>query len=120
MHVEDIMSTPVVVSRKGTQIKYARDLIDRKSINAMPILEEDGTIAGIVSSSDLAKAHDETALIDQIMTDRVRIVLKNNRVIDAAKTMVDHNIHHLVVMEDGNVVGIVSTLDIIKALVQDK
>jgi CBS domain-containing protein len=40
--------------------------------------------------------------------------LKNNRVKDAAKTMVKHNIHHMIVMEDGKVIGMVSSMDIIK------
>ena len=49
------------------------------------------------------------------MSERVHIVLKNNRVVDAAAMMVKNSVHHLVVMEDGQVVGMVSSLDILKA-----
>ncbi|MFT6281955.1 MAG: CBS domain-containing protein [Salibacteraceae bacterium] len=48
------------------------------------------------------------------MTDRVHIVLKNNRVKDAARIMSKNDVHHLVVMEDGNVVGMLSAMDIVK------
>jgi predicted transcriptional regulator len=117
MNIEEIMSSPVVVTRETTKLKHTRELINRKSINAIPVLKEDGEIAGILSSSDLAKAHDENITVADIMTDKVHIVLKNNRVHDAAKTMLKHSVHHLVVMEDGNVVGMVSSLDIIRSLV---
>lgn len=117
MNIEEIMRSPVVVTREKTKLKHTRELIKRKSINAIPVLKEDGEIAGILSSSDLAKAHDESMTVSDIMTHKVHIVLKNNRVSDAAKTMLKHGVHHLVVMEDGAVIGMVSSLDIIKALI---
>lgn len=112
------MSAPVVVTREETKLKHTRDLFSRKSINAIPVLKEDGEIAGILSASDLAKAHDDNMRVSDIMTKKVHIVLKNNRVKDAAKTMLKHNVHHLVVMEDGNVVGMISSLDIIASFLK--
>jgi len=117
MNTEEIMSSPVVVTKKSTKLKYTRELISRKSINAVPVLKEDGEIAGILSSSDLAKAHDENMTVGDIMTEKVHLILKNNRVQDAAKTMIKHSVHHLVVMEDRDVIGMVSSLDIMKSLV---
>ena len=117
MNIEEIMSSPVVVTRKESQLKHTRELFSRKGINAIPVLEEDGTIAGIVSASDVAKEHSDETAVEQIMTPHVHIVLRNNRVQDAAKTMLKHKVHHLVVMEDGNVIGMVSSLDIIRSLI---
>ena len=114
MRVEEIMSVPVTITKRNNKVTFLKDLLSRKNINALPVLEEDGTITGIVSSSDVAKCHDENELIQNIMSDRVHIVLKNNRVKDAAAIMVKNNVHHLVVMEEGNVVGMVSSMDIIK------
>ena len=114
MRVEEIMSVPVTVTKRNNKVTYLKDLLSRKNINALPVLEEDGTITGIVSSSDVAKCHDENELIQNIMSDRVHIVLKNNRVKDAAAIMVKNDVHHLVVMEEGNVVGMISSMDIVK------
>lgn len=116
MKIEEIMSSPVVVTSPGTKLKHTRELFTRKQINAIPVLKEDGEIAGIISSSDLAKEHNENRLVEDIMTDKVHIVLRNNRVIDAANVMLKHHVHHLVVMDNGIVVGMVSSLDIIKAM----
>lgn len=117
MNIEEIMSAPVVLRRESTKLKHTRELINRKTINAIPVLKEDGEIAGILSSSDLAKSHNEDMTVVDIMTDKVHIVLKNNRFQDAAKTMLKHGVNHLVVMEDGGVIGMVSLLDIISAFV---
>jgi len=51
--------------------------------------------------------------VGDIMSDRVHIVLKNNRLKDAAAVMTKHAVHHLVVMEDGDVVGMISSMDIV-------
>ena len=111
------MTTPVSVTQKGVTVKHLRDKLARKQIHAVPVVEDDGTIAGIVSSSDLSSEHNEETIVDKIMTTKVHIVMPNNRVEDAAKVMVKHHVHHLVVMEEGNIVGIVSSLDLLKALV---
>lgn len=119
MKIEAILSSPVVATRKDTKIKYVRDQISRKGVHALPVLDEDGTIEGIISSADVAKSHDEESSVEQFMTPHVHIVLKNNRVQDAAKVMLKHGVHHVVVMEGGQVIGMVSSLDIIDALLSE-
>ncbi|TNE75747.1 MAG: CBS domain-containing protein [Bacteroidetes bacterium] len=113
MRVEEVMSTPVVITSRNVKVKHLRETFDRKGIGAVPVLEEDGTISGIVSLRDLLRADDEQ-IVQDVMSDRIHIVLPNNQVRDAANTMVSHKIHHLVVMKDGDVIGMLSALDIVK------
>ena len=114
MRVEHLMTSPVVITQRNVKIHHLKGMFARKHIGAVPVLEDDGTISGIVSASDIVAASDEDVFVEDIMSDRVHIVLKNNRVKDAAGMMVKNNVHHLVVMEDGNVVGILSALDIVR------
>jgi len=118
MRVEEIMSCPVTVTNRNNKIGHLKDLIARKNINAVPVLEMDGTITGIISTNDIATCHDENELVQNIMTDRVHIVLKNNRVVDAAAIMVKNKVHHLVVMEEGEVVGMISSFDILNVVTE--
>lgn len=118
MRIEEIMSCPVTVTNRNNKISHLKDLISRKNINAFPVLEEDGTITGIISTIDVAKCHDENEIVQNIMSDRVHIVMKNNQVKDAASMMIKNNVHHLVVMENGQVVGMVSSFDIIKTIAE--
>ncbi len=114
MRIEEIMISPVVITQKMVTISNLKNRLTRKGINALPVMEDDGNIAGIVSSSDLLAFHDEALLVKDVMSEHVHIVLRNNRVKDAAKIMVKHGVHHLVVMDEGNVIGMVSSMDIIK------
>ena len=114
MRVEEIMNTPVVITQKTIKISNLKDRLDRKGINAIPVIESDGSISGIVSSSDIVACHDENLLVKDVMSDFVHVLLPNNRVKDAAKIMVKHGVHHLVVMEDGKVMGMLSSMDVMK------
>lgn len=118
MRVEEIMNTPVSVTKGTNKVKHLKDLFSRKEINTVPVLENDGTISGIVSASDVAKCHNEEELVQDIMSKHVHIVLKNNRVKDAAAIMTKHHVHHLVVMNEGDVVGMISSMDIIKVFAE--
>ena len=119
MRVEDIMSTPVVFTQRTVKVEHLKAMFTRKNINAVPVIDEDGSISGIVSSSDLVACHDESKLVGEIMSKRVHISVLHNRVKDAAKVMVKHGVHHLVVMDDGKVVGMLSSMDVMKALSED-
>ncbi|MCO4813444.1 MAG: CBS domain-containing protein [Flavobacteriales bacterium] len=114
MRVEEIMNTPVVITQKTIKVLNLKDRLDRKGINAIPVIDGDGSISGIVSSSDIVACHDESLLVKDIMSDFVHVLLPNNRVKDAAKIMVKHGVHHLVVMEDGKVMGMLSSMDVMK------
>lgn len=118
MRVEEIMITPVVITQRNSKVSNLKNRLTRKGINAVPVLEDDGGIAGIVSSSDILTCADESTLVKDVMSDHVHIVLRNNRVKDAAKLMVKHDVHHLVVMDDGIVIGMISSMDIVKVFAE--
>jgi len=113
MRVEDYMTTPVMITQRNVSIQHLKEMLTRKELSAVPVLEEDGTITGIVTASDLVRTANDDATVQDIMSDRIHIAMKNNRLIDAAAMMVKNKVHHLVVMEDGHVVGMLSALDIV-------
>lgn len=117
--IEDIMNTPVVFTQPKVKVANLKDMFTRKHINAVPVIEDDGSISGIVSSSNLVSCHDESMLVEEIMSKRVHIGVKHNSVKDAANKMVKYGVHHLVVMEDGQVVGMVSSMDIMRAYAEE-
>lgn len=114
MKVEHLMSTPVVITQRNVKVEHLKGMLTRKNIGAVPVLEDDGTISGIVSVSDVIKSQDGHSIVQDIMSDRVHIALKNNRVKDAAGMMAKNDVHHLVVMEEGKVVGMLSAMDIVR------
>lgn len=119
MRVEEIMKTPVVFTNPNVKVEFLKDTFSRKGIHAVPVLEADGTIAGIVTSTDLVAVHNASLLVRQIMTPKVHICIRTNRVKDAAKTMTKHDVHHMVVMEDGKIIGMISSMDIVKVYAEE-
>ena len=114
MNVSDIMISPVVVSQNNKSLKHVRDLIERKKINAIPVLSMEGEIEGIITASDIAQESDYTKTVSEVMTTKSYVISKNSGVQDAAKMMRKHDVHHLVVMDEGQVIGILSAMDFVK------
>lgn len=55
---------------------------------------------------------------DEIMTTRLSTVSPDATVRDAARYMLRHGVHRVLVMEDSHLVGVLSTTDIVKAVAQ--
>ncbi len=119
LQVNDFM-TPTVLSAEGsTPVGEIRNMMKRNGIHAIPITDQmpDGEwhIQGIVTATDLCRKVDETLPISEVMTDcRVHVISGNMGAQAAAKTMLKNNLHHLVVMENGKMIGMVSSLDFVK------
>ncbi|XVU27785.1 CBS domain-containing protein [Actinoplanes sp. CA-054009] len=65
--VADLMTAPPVVVLGGTPIASAARLMDREKVKRLPVVDDLGRLIGIVSRSDLLKAHlrpDEEILAD--------------------------------------------------------
>ncbi len=116
--VKDIMTAPVITTTIDATTAKVRELMERKQVSAIPIVRlEDNdkiTLKGIVTTSDLRGITDESTPVDLIMSTHVESVEKDAPISIAAKKMVERDMHHLVVMEHGKVVGIISSMDFVK------
>ena len=116
MIVKDIMVSPVVVTQKTKSLEHVKDLFEKKHIHAIPVLSMEGEIEGIITASDLGKECDFTKLVATVMTTKTHVVGIQSGVQDAAKMMDKHNVHHLIVMDNGQVLGIISSMDFVKII----
>ncbi|GAA0815615.1 CBS domain-containing protein [Spirilliplanes yamanashiensis] len=53
----ELMTRPAVTVTTGTPISAAARLLDRRRVKRLPVLDDTGRLAGIVSRSDLLKIH---------------------------------------------------------------
>lgn len=118
MNAKDIMSTPVVVTQGNTKLAYVKNLFTRNKISSAPVLKEDGEIEGIITSFDLTAVHNEDLLVRNVMSRKVHICAMNARIQDIANKMLTEGVHHVIVMDNGKVQGMVSSLDVIRGLVK--
>lgn len=121
--VKTFMKSPVFSCALPTDVGTIRDLMLQKECHAIPLVElgenKEVQIRGIVTSDDLLGVYDDTVDIQQVMTKKVHVVHPTANAQSAAKMMLRHNCHHLLVMDVGEIVGIISSIDFAH-LVADK
>ena len=123
------MQISTILATKGSKVETIRpDQIVReavkvladKRIGAVVVVDKAGKPIGILSERDVIKAlaQDETALgaaVSTIMTSDVIIAQPHDDARAVEKTMTVKRFRHLPVMERGELVGIVSIGDVVKA-----
>lgn len=115
--IQDLMSESLQTAAPDDTVADTRALIQDIGVHALPVLDDQGHLAGIVTSIDLADELDGTATVASVMTDVVHTVRVDTEVAMAASFMRGLQINHLVVTDDASeVAGIVSAWDLLESL----
>ena len=112
--VGDLMTEHVVTAEPHMSVEHVRQMLERNKVSAVPIVDTEGVAVGIVSSTDLAADLKGGSPINTIMTEKVYTVPKYDDVSTAARVMINHRIHRVVVTHEQKVVGILSSFDLLK------
>ncbi|MFA9229272.1 MAG: hypothetical protein RIR95_2009 [Pseudomonadota bacterium] len=125
MLVSQILKTKsddgVVTQPPGTTVAQIAEVLSSRRIGAVVISVNGKTVAGIVSERDIVREigrHGASCLgqlVDQIMTQRVVTCAKSDRADDVLQKMTDGRFRHIPVVEGGELVGLISIGDVVKA-----
>jgi CBS domain-containing protein len=113
------MAPDVVTVQRHHTVEHARDLMQRNGFHALPVVDSDVTVAGIVSSQDLAANLKGSTPIGSVITSEVYIIPQYDDIHHTARLMRDHKIHHVVTQEK-KVVGVLSSFDLLKLVEQHR
>ncbi len=119
--IRDYMSAAPVVIEGGRTLAEAHDVLRTHGIRHLPVVEE-GRLVGIVSQRDLYLV--ETLRGIDAATEKVAEAMSRDPyttpptapVDEVAQEMADHKYGSAVVVEDGKVVGVFTTIDALRAL----
>ena len=117
MLVKEFMKSPVSTCILQSDVGKVRDLMRQKGFSAVPIVEIKGEqilIRGIVTNTDLMGAFDDNVPIEQVMSYGVYVVDPESTAQEAAKLMIHHKIHHLLVIEETRIAGMLSSMDFVR------
>ena len=121
LEVADAMSKDVaIISSDETVVSTVKVMAD-KNISCI-IVEDNGTIAGIVTETDLLKRvvveskNFQSTKISEIMSSPIESVSSNLSVLDASEIMDAKSIKRLPVLAEEHLVGIVTQTDLIRVL----
>ena len=112
------------VEPKAT-IFEALEIMSEKEIGALLVME-DGKLTGIFSERDYArkvilkgKSSKET-LVEELMTKKVFYIDSQNTINDCMAMMTAKRIRHVPVIEDNQVVGIVTIGDVVNQIISEQ
>lgn len=116
MRVAEIMTEPAVTDARDAPLARAAELMWRQQTGSIVILSGQ-EIVGIVTERDILRTvaqNQEVAgvAVGDVMSTEVITTTPDTPVRDAARTMAQHWIRHLPVVDEGRLVGIVSQRDI--------
>jgi CBS-domain-containing membrane protein len=136
--VESVMTAEVVTAKPMTPFRELVELLGRRRISALPVVDDAGTLLGIVSEADLLvkegypRGGDDAGVIESlrhwrrfdkaagvqaadVMTRRVVTVPLGTEIATAARLMVRLGLRRLPVVDDrGRLAGIVTRGDLLK------
>jgi len=143
MKASDIMTKTVISGKPDTTVGQAAELMTQNRISAIPVIDKDGGIVGIVSEGDLMRRVDGAKAqprswwlsmfsdagtsargfiqergqhLKDIMTTQVKTVAPDTPVGEIARLLQKKHIKRVPVVDNGKLVGIVSRANLLHAL----
>lgn len=142
----DIMSKKIYTVHRDTEIKALAKKFVEHNVNAMPVVDDDGLLVGMVTQTDLVEQdkplHIPTVIslfdwviylespkrfseevrkvtarkVGEICSKDVVTCSPDTPVAIVASLMVDNKVHLIPVVSDDRMVGVVARLDIIRSM----
>ena len=122
--VEDVMTEDVITVSPTEDVVFAFEKLMKYKISSLPVVDND-KLVGIVTATDLGHnlildKYELGTVVGKVMVKDVTTINPNENLLTAVEKMhkSDSNeiINQLVVMDEGNIIGVISDGDIIKAI----
>ena len=116
------IDNPVSIAPEAS-IREAAELMEQHRVSSL-LITGDGGLSGIVTDRDLrgrvvAKGLDSSLPVSGIMTPNPRTVTSETLAFEAMIIMAEMRIHHIPIVDEGELTGIVTTADVMRLLRHD-
>jgi len=128
LRVRDVMTAEATTLQRNDKLTLADDIMRLGRIRHLPVLDENGQLAGILTQRDLfrgalAKALGygeraqrqlmDTLVVKEVMTSEVITTTPDTPLAEAAQVLIERKIGCLPVVEAGRLVGIITEADFV-------
>lgn len=129
MKVRDLMSTEVHTVGRNDTAAAADQMMEAHRIRHLPVLGEEGELAGILSRRDVYRTALKRTLgygeaaqdrllgmltVKEVMTNEVETIAPDAPIQEAARRMLDRKISALVVVDGERLVGLLTESDFVR------
>jgi signal-transduction protein with cAMP-binding, CBS, and nucleotidyltransferase domain len=122
MYIHEIMSKNVIkVNYEISAFEISKIMVKRR-ISSVVIIDNNDKIIGIVTEKDLIKEVCAKNLLattltaSKVMSSPLITISKNSTINDATKLMVEKKIKHSAIHDNNDIIGILTTYDLINVL----
>jgi CBS domain-containing protein len=124
MQVQDGMSTMVLSVGPGHTLRAAARLMADRKVGAAVVIDPEAAGPGIITERDLlvsigAGQDPDTELVAEHLTDDLVFAHPHWSLEEAAAAMIRGGFRHLIVIDGGEIVGILSVRDIVRCWTGD-
>jgi len=123
LKAKDIMTRNIITVKRSTPILEAIELLVERHITGVPVAEDDMTLAGVLSESDLmgllyrlSEAKDEK--VEDFMTAPAVCFDAEESVTEVCNCLIESPFRRVPITSDGKIVGIISRKDVVKYIVR--
>lgn len=137
MRARDIMTSPVFTVRAGTTVQQAAALLATRGFTALPVVDDDDRLIGIVTEADLVRdrfprdprslIHDgphaepgsAAETVGEVMTTPVTAMGPGTDLAELTKALLDARLRSMPIVDGSRVIGIVTRRDLVRVVGRD-
>jgi CBS domain-containing protein len=112
-----IMVKDVVSVKTSAKISKAIELMKEKNLGGLPVVDDKNSVKAIITERDVAHIFADrisSIKVSQIMSKNIITALPTTTIFEAEKTMIMQGFRRLPIISNGKVVGIITSMDIIR------
>jgi CBS domain-containing protein len=122
----NVMTSPVVTVGPDTPVPAAAKLLSSHGFTAVPVVDADGQLVGMANEADLMRSpvvpdwwqiqREPDPTVKEVMTRNPTAMHPNDDLADVVALMLDARIRSVPILDDGELVGIVTQRDVLRAV----
>lgn len=112
-----IMTRKVVSVKSSAKVSEAIELMKEKNLGGLPVVDQEDHVRAIITERDIANLFADMisgVAVSQLMSEKVVTALPTTTIFETEKTMATQGFRRLPIISDGKVMGIITTMDIIR------
>ena len=116
--VSSVMSTDLITISSSDTLDKVKEIFRSHKIHHIPVVEA-GALIGLVTTWDLWKINKpfeeyKNIVVKEVMTTRLATLEPKSKIGTAAEVFLENLFHALPIVEDGQLVGIITSFDILR------
>ena len=121
LHASDVMIKDVITVSESTPLKDVTKMFSERKITGAPVINAKGELVGVISETDIIRKTNNIgawspSTAGQIMTKPAVTVAPDETLQRVSEMMYNRRIHRVVVAEGTQIRGILTTMDILRAI----